>query len=299
MPLTGEDKVLVEKVLATIVDKTLIPPSIDSIWVPDPKIEGTSGYEFLSCINHLFTKQESEVPLTTLYHQFIGSETHYDELTFNKKHFILTTKMNGELENLLTIFISLVPSQTDSYEQLKDALAVFLASFSVYRTYVNGLPIKEEDRGMIEKAFQSAEARRPDLCLQFRCMRSVLLIESTDPDIDRKLNLLIRLQQFTGPLAAKGIEDTVFYIYNRLISHNEVGDCPNRFGISVHDFHENMKQRITNLPLSINATSTHDTKRGEDARMRINVLSELPAAWSKVVLKWKWAWDLQPVKERM
>jgi len=275
--LAGRDRyIIVEKILEA---EEMMP----SHW----PIQGTSGYEFLSCINHLFTKQESKEKLTNLYHEFIGSEKVYDELTFEKKHFILTTKMNGELENILALFISLDSSQTHAKEQLKDALAVFLANFSVYRTYVNRLPMHQEDQRMMEKAFENAESRRPELHPQFQFIKSVLFIEPGDPHEENKLKLLIRLQQFTGPLAAKGIEDTVFYIYNRLISHNEVGDCPNRFGMSVHEFHENMKQRLVHLPLSINATSTHDTKRGEDARMRINVLSEIPEAWSKVVLKWQ------------
>jgi len=275
--LAGEDQyIIVEKILEA---EEMVP----SYW----PIEGTSGYEFLSCVNHLFTKSESKDKLTSLYNEFTGLKTAYDELTFVKKHFILTTKMNGELENLVALLSPAVSSTIDNKQAFKEALAVFLASFSIYRTYVNALPMHDEDRMRMEQAFDYAQSRRPDLSAYFQFIRSVILIHSDDPDKIRKLKILMRIQQFTGPLAAKGVEDTVFYIYNRLISHNEVGDCPNRFGISVKQFHESMKQRLKNLPLSINATSTHDTKRGEDARMRINVLSEIPDAWAKVVLKWK------------
>jgi (1->4)-alpha-D-glucan 1-alpha-D-glucosylmutase len=250
-------------------------------------IQGTSGYEFLSCINHLYTKSDNKDKLTSLYNQFIGEEKQYDELTFEKKFFILSSKMNGELENLLELLILIDPEQKEFRSQLKEALSVFLASFSIYRTYVDALPMREEDRVMLDRSFSHAENRRPDLLTPFQFLRTVLLFDANDPNKDDKLKLLVRFQQFTGPLAAKGVEDTVFYIYNRLISHNEVGDCPNRFGISVAEFHQSMKQRMQNLPLSINATSTHDTKRGEDARMRINVLSEIPDAWATVVMKWK------------
>jgi (1->4)-alpha-D-glucan 1-alpha-D-glucosylmutase len=275
--LAGTDRyIIVEKILES---EEMVP----SYW----PIQGTSGYEFLSCVNHLFTKPENEDKLTTIYKEFTGSDEPYDDLIFKKKILILTKKMNGELDNLLQSLVAIDPSKKDDHK-LREALSVFLASFSVYRTYVKSLPLHEEDRVMIEKTFTKAEARRPDLLEQFQFLHSILLPEeNNDSNKEEKLKVLIRLQQFTGPLAAKGIEDTAFYVYNRLISHNEVGDCPKRFGISVKAFHENMKQRLKNLPLSINATSTHDTKRGDDARMRINVLSEIPEAWATLVTKWK------------
>lgn len=250
-------------------------------------VQGTSGYEFLATINHLFTKPENEQQFSDIYHAFTGLDDDYEEMVFQKKYHILTTYMNGELDNLVLQMLNIPYIKIESADIARNALAVFMASFNIYRTYTNALPILEEDRVPVEKAFLAAEKRSPELLSEFEVLRSILLVSENDPACEAKLEFLIRFQQFTGPLAAKGVEDTVFYLYNRLISHNEVGDSPKLFGITVHQFHDRMKERLHYTPMSVNATATHDTKRGEDARMRINVLSEIPEAWSTVVHKWK------------
>jgi (1->4)-alpha-D-glucan 1-alpha-D-glucosylmutase len=167
------------------------------------------------------------------------------------------------------------------------ALGIFMACFPVYRVYIEKLPAEINDEQLIVHAFVDAAKRHPEYNYHFGILRQLF-----EPDADpvRNQNRLLfaqRLMQFTGPLAAKGIEDTTFYQYNALISHNEVGDQPCVLGIPVRQFHEKMQERLIKNSLSFNCTSTHDTKRGEDNRIRINILSELAPEWATLVAGWQ------------
>jgi (1->4)-alpha-D-glucan 1-alpha-D-glucosylmutase len=249
-------------------------------------VEGTSGYEFLSEVNRLLTDDRNKDRLSEIYQHFIRTSPSYEDLVFEKKLFILKENMGGELNNLLS---RMRPNEITAIqpnaagEHFKEALAVWLASFSVYRVYPTQFPLNEVDANVVEASFTSAEKRAPQLKEALQTIHA--LFEGSGGD--EALRLVMRIQQFTGPLAAKGVEDTVFYLYNRLISHNEVGDSPHLVGTSAEAFHRRMQERLKNTPLSINATATHDTKRGEDARLRINVLSELPEEWQAAVFEWK------------
>jgi (1->4)-alpha-D-glucan 1-alpha-D-glucosylmutase len=245
-------------------------------------VQGTSGYEFLSCVNRALTEDSHQEQLDDTYRHFVQAQQHYDDLVFEKKRFILLDKMGGELHNLTCQLVEIRPELAYSYA--KEALTVWLASFPVYRVYPTQLPLNPVDARVVERAFEAAEKRDPSGRSAFEAMRSLFL--SSEPT-EEALTFLMRLQQFSGPLAAKGVEDTVFYLYNRLISHNEVGDSPHLLGSSVAAFHQRMQERQQQTPLSINATATHDTKRGEDARMRINMLSEIPDEWQEAVFAWK------------
>ncbi len=267
--ITGDDVyIVVEKILGK---EELLPDS----W----PIQGTSGYDFLGIINDLFTQSAYLSKLNRTYEDFVKHYYSYEELIFEAKVNFLCRKMVGELDNLFFLLNKTTTIPEESKLLYREALAVILASFPVYRIYPSTLPLHEKEIRTINEVISSALKFRPFLADQLHHLNSILIH-------DEHLSFLMRLQQFTGPLAAKGIEDTAFYVYNRLISHNEVGDSPLNPGSSIESFHEKMRQRDQSA-LSINGTSTHDTKRGEDSRIRINVLSELPDEWAGMLNTWK------------
>ena len=252
-------------------------------------VEGTSGYEFLAKVNHLFTDSNNEKEFTEAYFEISPENADYAALVYRKKLFILKERMGGELLNLCSLLNQdLLPESVNMHknENWKEALSVNLAAFPVYRIYPQGFPLKISEKEIIKEACKKALKEFPQLKEELNYLKLLLMGEAgTDPS--KTLYFLQRCQQFTGPLAAKGVEDTSFYIYNRLVVHNEVGDSPENFGITATEFHQNMMNRKKEFPLSINATATHDTKRGEDSRMRLNVLSELPQEWFSNFKNWK------------
>lgn len=251
-------------------------------------VQGTTGYDFLSQSNHLFTQARGEEEFTLEYEKICPKVMSYDSLVYQKKLFILRERMGGELHNLWLLLKSnnLLAEVVPEENSWKNALAAFLAAFHVYRVYPRKFPLKPKQIQIVEAAYQTAIAEFPDLEKELKYLKKLYLGEAPK-DFPKMLYFFQRCQQFSGPLAAKGIEDTSFYIYNRLISHNEIGDSPTNFGLSIKDFHQKMLQRRKENPLSLNATATHDTKRGEDARMRLDVLSEIPGEWFKIVEEWK------------
>jgi (1->4)-alpha-D-glucan 1-alpha-D-glucosylmutase len=202
--------------------------------------------------------------------------------------------MAGDVENLA----HLIKRISDRYARgsdltmlgIKRAVVQVLARFPVYRTYYNGDSFRPEDREFVRLTLAKAKDEDPDLVHEFRFIEELHTPEFVDglPEDDRRewLNALMRFQQLTAPLMAKGVEDTAFYVYNRLLSLNEVGGFPEKFGIPVEVFHDFNLKRVQFHPHSMNSTSTHDTKRGEDVRARINVLSEIPGQWEKRLRVW-------------
>lgn len=259
-------------------------------YMPDSwPIQGTSGYEFLAQVSQLFTHQQGKEKLTNLYKLIAADLPSYRDLVYQNKMFILLNHMGGELNNLMDLLkkLDIIPYQdTEDDEKQKQALSHLLAAFPVYRIYGNRLPLSDQDMKIIGEAFALAESKAPSLGTYFQRLREVFngVPDRDEQQNDNRLYFVMRCQQFTGPLAAKGVEDTTFYVYNPLISHNEVGDTPSILGISTDEFHQKMIQRN---PQSINTTATHDTKRGEDARLRINVLSEIPEEWETQYQQWK------------
>lgn len=254
-------------------------------------VQGTSGYGFLASVSHLFTEPRGKDKFQKIYDKYILDHVDFKALIFEKKYFIFKNRMAGELDNLMHLLLALniMPAESfNSDENVKEALAVFLVCFPVYRIYSNEFPLPNEDAAIIDKTFTKAMAHAPHLSETFADLRQVFSGQAGDtPEVnEKKLQFFRRCQQYTGPLEAKGVEDTSFYIYNRLISHNEVGDTPEVFGIDAATFHERMQRRFKNTPLGINATATHDTKRGEDARLRINALSEIPETWEQHIQVW-------------
>ncbi|MBC7389828.1 MAG: malto-oligosyltrehalose synthase, partial [Opitutaceae bacterium] len=275
--MSGKDTyIIVEKILES---EEKMPDS----W----PIQGTSGYEFLAVANHLFTKPESKERFLSIYKDFTGLAPDYEALVREKKSYMLKLRMGGELENLMSLFLKsgVDVGKINDHKRIKEAIFHLLVSFSVYRTYVDGPEYIDCDNKILDLAISKAIELSPDFREELNLIKSVIKAEG--PDKEANVKFYMRLQQFTGPLAAKGVEDTTFYIYNRLISHNEVGDSPKGFGIFTENFHKRMQERLEFTPYSINTTSTHDTKRGEDARARINVLSEIPDEWQEAVSKWQ------------
>ncbi|MGE0278201.1 MAG: malto-oligosyltrehalose synthase [Nitrospiraceae bacterium] len=262
-------------------------------------VQGATGYGFLNLVNGLYVDRRHERQLTDIYQRFTRRRDSYDDLVYESKNLIMRMSMASEL-NVLGHQLNLLSerdrrSRDFTLNNLTDALREIIASFPVYRTYITegDEPIMERDRAYIHMAVAQAKRRNPALSVQvFDFIRSILLKQAdarTDQDRADQLRFIMKFQQTTGPVTAKGIEDTAFYIYNRLVSLNEVGGTSDEFGVMPETFHDRMRDRHEHYPLSLSASSTHDTKRSEDVRARINVLSEFPARWKDCLARWsKW-----------
>ncbi|MBE9181788.1 malto-oligosyltrehalose synthase [Oculatella sp. LEGE 06141] len=258
-------------------------------------IQGTTGYDFLNQVNGLFCAQGNEDEYTSVYHRFIGKPVSCDRLIDENKRLILGKHLAGDIDNLAHLLKQL--SSRYRYASdftmfgLKRALVEILAVFPIYRTYINREGSSKIDRSYIRKVLDKAKKSIPNFLNELYFIEKFLLLDFDQPiteeDKDQWIHFIMRLQQFTGPLMAKGVEDTVLYVYNRLISINEVGSSPCDFGISVDEFHAFNQEKATQWPHSMNTTSTHDTKRGEDTRARINVLSEMPQEWETCLKEWR------------
>jgi len=257
-------------------------------------VQGTTGYDFLNRINGLFCRKENERTFTKVYSAFTGLRGEFEDLVTEKKTLILERHMTGDIDNLALLLKDI--SSEDRYGSditlygLKRALTEVMASFTVYRTYVRGEEVREEDRSWIRLAVDKARQSNPGLGNELDFVERFLLLQFpgdlSEEEKSRRLTFVMRFQQFTGPLMAKGVEDTALYIFNRLLSLNEVGGSPERFGVPVEGFHAYNLKRLKHWPHALSATATHDTKRGEDVRARIHVLSEIPYQWEKHIREW-------------
>jgi (1->4)-alpha-D-glucan 1-alpha-D-glucosylmutase len=284
-----------ERPLYIVAEKILIGNEpLRTSWA----ISGTTGYDFLNFLNGVFVDRTRKKAFEQLYSRFTGWSDNFDDLVCESKRLILQVAMSSEL-NVLARKLDRLSEQHRWYrdftlENLRDALREVLAAFPVYRTYVAAgqKQVDAQDRKEIVIAIREAKRRNPAISASvFDFIASLLLLE--DPDgldqaqRDERHIFTMRFQQLSGPVMAKGVEDTAFYRYYPLASLNEVGGNPERFGVSVHGFHRRNVIRRELWPRSMNATSTHDTKRGEDVRARINVLSEMPLEWYRAVRRWR------------
>ncbi|HEX5692708.1 MAG TPA: malto-oligosyltrehalose synthase [Roseiflexaceae bacterium] len=263
----------------------------------DWAVSGTTGYEFLNSLNGIFVDTSAEKRFTELYTSYIGERQRFDDLVYNAKKQIMRTALASEL-NVLAYQLNHISEHNRYYRDftlnsLHNALREVIACFPVYRTYVVAEHdhVDERDRAVIETAIATAQRRNPaDDPSIYEFVRDILLLrypETLDPEArEHQRTFVMKFQQFTGPVMAKGVEDTTFYRYNRLVSLNEVGGEPQRFGTSLAEFHRQNAERLREWPGSLLASSTHDTKRSEDVRARINVLSELPDEWRKALTRW-------------
>lgn len=275
-----------------VVEKILEPgEDLPAEW----PVQGNTGYDFLSIVNNLFTNRSAEKDFTQFYQRLTRNRKSVQRQLHEKKALILNRYMGGELENLYKLFsqLNLVEKRQLSNihpDDIKTAIGEFLVQCPVYRYYGNAFPLDDEEseavQEILDRVRKSGEAPARAISL----LEQVLLHHPEEADEDyngRVLTFYQRCMQFTGPLMAKGVEDTLMYTYHRFIGHNEVGDSPEAFGHRTEDFHRMMTQRRQQWPYSLNATSTHDTKRGEDVRARLNVLTDLSEEWFRQVQQWQ------------
>jgi (1->4)-alpha-D-glucan 1-alpha-D-glucosylmutase len=259
----------------------------------DWMIHGTTGYEFANIVNGVFIDSTAEKSLTRCYVRFTGHRQDFDELVYQAKKLVMTSALASEL-NVLANQLSKIAdasSKTRDYTliSLRSALQEVVACFPVYRTYINSQIVSKKDSQYINWAIDQAKQRSQaaDKTV-FEFIRAILLMEhnTTVPATDL-LKFIMRLQQYTAPVMAKGYEDTALYQYNRLISLNEVGGDPRQMGSSVNAFHHFNLERIKKWPHTMLCLSSHDTKHSADMRARVNVLSEIPELWQEAVLRWR------------
>lgn len=252
----------------------------------DWPLEGTSGYEFLSFASQLMTNRSGAKTLLSFYKELVPGIPPYHELVKKNKRMILEKYMQGEWDNLTVMFETLGLQGDFNKQRMRDALGAFMIALPVYRIYPESVPLKGEELKIINEAFGKAMGDNPELRSELNYLQSLFTNVEAGKSSKDILSFLQRLMQFTGPLTAKGVEDTTFYVYNALISHDEVGDAPSSLGISIAEFHRKMQLRQASTPYSLNATATHDTKRGEDSRLRLNALCDFPEQWTALVKKW-------------
>jgi malto-oligosyltrehalose synthase/4-alpha-glucanotransferase len=257
-------------------------------------IQGATGYAYLSMVNNLFTRTSSEVSFTRFYQSLLGEKMAVRQELHDKKAYILYQHMNGELDNLVALFQSLNLIDPNvlavSPEKLNAAIGEFLIQCPVYRYYGNQMQLSQPEIIAVQAIFARIRKTKKELTPAIDLLEEAVLQKPQVGEGDyneRALRFYQRCMQFTGPLMAKGVEDTLMYTYNRFIGHDEVGDSPDYFGLTVDDFHQKMIDRHVHWPLALNATSTHDTKRGEDVRSRLNVLTDVTDEWISNVQQWQ------------
>jgi (1->4)-alpha-D-glucan 1-alpha-D-glucosylmutase len=262
-------------------------------------VDGTTGYDFLNELNGLFVERDSRRAFDRIYTDVTGPQWSYANLVNSKKKEIMLVSLASEI-NTLSHLLDQITEHTRRYRDftlnsLTFALREVIACLPVYRTYISDSSdsesLAEWEQRFIESAVKEARRRNPRTAEEiFTFIRDTLLLrnlesfaEEARPEVFR---CVMKFQQIAGPVMAKGVEDTAFYVYNRLVSLNEVGGHPDRFGESVEDFHKHAVERSRRWPHAMLTTSTHDTKRSEDVRARINVLSEIPREWRQMVGRW-------------
>jgi len=274
-----------------IVEKILQPEEeLPSSW----PVQGTTGYDFTNYVNALMCNTRHERAFTRLYGSFTGFQGSFQDLAAQKRRLIIEEHMAGDVDNLAQMLKRV--SSRDRHASditlygLRRSLRELLAVFPVYRTYTSTGTVSTQDRKCIRQAADLAHMNNPALIHELTFLKRFLLLDFppyvSDEEQGGWIEFVKRFQQLTGPLMAKGFEDTTLYVYNRLISLNEVGGSPARFGCPANSFHDFMIRRSASWPYTLNTTSTHDTKRGEDVRAIINVLSELPSEWDRATRDW-------------
>lgn len=269
-------------------------------------VAGTTGYDFMNMAGGLLCATGNRRRFDRIYGRHSGSRKSYEELVTLKKRLIIGKEMGGDVDNLARLMKSVAGGLRYGSDitmfGLKWAIVEVLARFPVYRTYVSPAGFTDRDGAYIREAIGRARKHLPSHRFELDFIENFLLLRHYDrlPDKERKgwMEVAMRFQQLTGPLMAKGFEDTLLYNYVRLISLNEVGGNPERFGVTLAEFHAWCRERADKWPLSMNALGSHDVKRGEDARARISVLSEIPQefdarlkAWSRMNRGAKTSWQ--------
>ena len=263
----------------------------------DWPVHGTTGYDFASQVTQLLVDSSAETAVTKTFHRFLGHSLQFGHLVYAKKLLVMRLALANDVD-VLGNMVDRLSEQNRWYrdftlEALARAVRETIACFPVYRTYLApGRPVREEDRQVVERAVAAAKRRNPVIEESvFNFVRDILLFRFPE-NLDEEAraahtDFVLKFQQATGPIMAKGVEDTAFYIYNRLAALNEVGGEPQQFGLSVDAFHQRNLDRQRDWPATLLATSTHDTKRSEDVRARMIAISEMPELWRRSLPRWR------------
>jgi len=263
----------------------------------DWPVQGTTGYDFLNLVGGLFVDQSKEEILTGFYTEFTGQADDFETLVRKCKRLVISDLLGSELNRLTSLFVAVCEKHRRHRDytrhELQEALLRVGANFPVYRSYVragqdenkaNNPVVSDSDRSWVQQAVALVGEESPDLDPELLIFLKKILLLEIGGILEGELAM--RFQQFTAPVMAKGVEDTAFYRYNRLLCLNEVGGDPGCFGISLQEFHRQGELAWKQRPLSLLAGSTHDTKRSEDVRARLALLSEIPEKWRNKVLAW-------------
>jgi (1->4)-alpha-D-glucan 1-alpha-D-glucosylmutase len=258
-------------------------------------IFSTTGYVFLNSSSGIFVDMQHARKFDDIYRRFVGQKMDFHDVVYESKKLIMKVAMSSEI-NALGYHLNRISEKNRhtrdfTLNSLTNVIVEVIAFFPVYRTYTNTLHVSDKDRHYIEHAVSKAKRKNPAISASiFDFLRDVLLLnfpENVHEDEQKeRLDFVMKFQQTTGPVMAKGHEDTACYVYNRLVSMNEVGGSPDRFGLSLEAFHGQNIERMKSWPYALIATTTHDTKRSEDVRARISVLSEIPDEWRKHLVQW-------------
>jgi len=253
-------------------------------------IQGTTGYDFLNVAVGVLVAPEGMAELTSVYGDFTDQITDFHSIAHEKKISVTQEGLGSDVNRLTSLFVEICEANRDRRDytraEVRRAIREVAACFAIYRTYVvpEREEITDEDREHITLATECAKQRRQDIDGGlFDFMRDVLTMAVKGK---QESEFLLRFQQFTGPVMAKGVEDTAFYCYDRLTGMNEVGSDPGRNGLSVAEFHAYCAKMQETHPSTMTTLSTHDTKRSDDVRARLAVLSEIPGKFNSAVQRW-------------
>ena len=270
-----------------VVEKILEPgEALPESW----PIAGTTGYDFLNRLGGLFIDQANEAAINDVYTGFTGESVDYPAMVREKKLFVLKELFGSDVNRLSTLLMSVCERQKRYRDYTRRDLTAMLreviACFPIYRTYVQAEQgqVSPRDIQYVFEAIDAAKENRPEIDAELLDFLRDLLLLKVKGDVESQL--VMRFQQNTGPVMAKGVEDTVFYNFNRLVALNEVGGDPGRFGVSPTKFHEECLETHRLWATSMTTTTTHDTKRSEDVRARISLLSEIPDRWQTAIARW-------------
>jgi (1->4)-alpha-D-glucan 1-alpha-D-glucosylmutase len=277
--------VVVEKILSEI-------ESLPDDWA----VYGTTGYDFLITVNNIFVNRDHVHAFSELYSHFIGRQFEFRQLIYQSKKLIISFSLASEIKMISQQLAAILERnrrvRNFTLNSLLMVLTEIVASMSIYRTYITGPgEVSTRDRHYIERAVDEAKQRNPRIPEAiFDFVRDILLLDNLyefhENERGNVIEFVIHFQQVTSPVMAKGVEDTAFYVYNRLVSLNEVGGNPEQFGIGLDDFHKHNIWHLQHWPYTMLSLSTHDTKRSADARARLNVLSEIPGEWEAAIWRW-------------
>jgi len=289
--LRGHDWTAAHGPLYVVVEKILGPKEVLPREWP---VRGTSGYDFVYCGNQIFIRGENRARFTDFYNAVIGRSANPNDIVYQSKLNVMRNALSSEVYVLATLFSRLASANRRARDFTDDlleaAIRETIACFPVYRTYTDERgQYTEHDRAFIRQAIARAKQRNREMDASvFDFLQETLFLHGkTGEEIDRnELYFALKFQQLTGPVMAKGVEDTTFYVYNRFISSNDVGSHADAFGIEPEVFHEANRERLRWSPDAMLATSTHDTKRSEDVRNRLNVISEMTYQWPSYVRRW-------------